>query len=226
MQEMTMDDVLKKRELVSALADGQLRGNELVTAIRLAATEPDAQASWHAYHLAGDVMRSAELCRVSSDEAFMARLRTSLAAESVHDDAPLVAGTETNAARVMHVDGLPAANESNFSWKLVAGFASLAAVVAIAWNAVSTSNSAGGQAELAMSPVSQPAVVAVGAPSQPVSQEPQTQTQVTVAGSPQVMIRDARLDELLFAHRQFGGTSALQMPAGFLRNATFEGPGR
>jgi sigma-E factor negative regulatory protein RseA len=24
------------------------------------------------------------------------------------------------------------------------------------------------------------------------------------------------------AHRQFGGTSALQMPTGFLRNATFE----
>jgi sigma-E factor negative regulatory protein RseA len=28
------------------------------------------------------------------------------------------------------------------------------------------------------------------------------------------------------AHRQFGGASALQMPAGFLRNATFEGPAR
>jgi sigma-E factor negative regulatory protein RseA len=36
------------------------------------------------------------------------------------------------------------------------------------------------------------------------------------------MIRDPRLDALLAAHRQFGGTSALQMPSGFLRNATFE----
>ena len=42
----------------------------------------------------------------------------------------------------------------------------------------------------------------------------------------QVMIRDPRLDELLAAHKQFGSTSALQMPAGFLRNATFESPGR
>ena len=40
------------------------------------------------------------------------------------------------------------------------------------------------------------------------------------------MIRDPQLDELLAAHRQLGGASALQMPAGFLRNATFEGPTR
>jgi len=45
------------------------------------------------------------------------------------------------------------------------------------------------------------------------------------AGQP-VMLRDPRLDELLQAHKQFGSTSALQMPAGFLRNATFEEPSR
>jgi sigma-E factor negative regulatory protein RseA len=51
---------------------------------------------------------------------------------------------------------------------------------------------------------------------------------VAVAGNEgqQVMIRDPRLDELLAAHKQFGSTSALQMPAGFLRNATFETPDR
>lgn len=37
-----------------------------------------------------------------------------------------------------------------------------------------------------------------------------------------VMIRDPHIDALLAAHRQFGGTSALQAPTGFLRNATFE----
>jgi sigma-E factor negative regulatory protein RseA len=51
------------------------------------------------------------------------------------------------------------------------------------------------------------------------------QTELAQAG-PQVMIRDPRLDELLAAHKQFGGASALQMPAGFLRNATFEAPQR
>ena len=38
------------------------------------------------------------------------------------------------------------------------------------------------------------------------------------------MVRDARLEELLAAHKQFGATSALQEPSGFLRNATFEMP--
>jgi sigma-E factor negative regulatory protein RseA len=36
------------------------------------------------------------------------------------------------------------------------------------------------------------------------------------------MIRDPQLDAMLAAHKQFGGASALQMPAGFLRNATFQ----
>ena len=68
------------------------------------------------------------------------------------------------------------------------------------------------------------------------SEEADDSTDVRVAtvddvddSSPEVaslMIRDPHLDELLAAHRQFGGTSALQAPAGFLRNAAFEGPGR
>jgi sigma-E factor negative regulatory protein RseA len=45
-------------------------------------------------------------------------------------------------------------------------------------------------------------------------------------GGSAVLIRDPRLDAFLAAHEQFGGTSALQMPAGFFRNATFEGPTR
>jgi sigma-E factor negative regulatory protein RseA len=38
----------------------------------------------------------------------------------------------------------------------------------------------------------------------------------------QVMLRDPQLDALMAAHQQLGGHSALQMPSGFLRNATFE----
>jgi sigma-E factor negative regulatory protein RseA len=40
-----------------------------------------------------------------------------------------------------------------------------------------------------------------------------------------MMIRDPRLDELMAAHRQLGG-AALVAPAGYLRTATFDGPGR
>jgi sigma-E factor negative regulatory protein RseA len=51
--------------------------------------------------------------------------------------------------------------------------------------------------------------------------------QTAVAGLPEratgMMIRDARLDGYLAAHKQFGGSSALGLPSGFLRNATHEG---
>jgi sigma-E factor negative regulatory protein RseA len=40
------------------------------------------------------------------------------------------------------------------------------------------------------------------------------------------MMRDPRLDQLLQAHRQFGGATALANSSSFLRNATFEGPSR
>ncbi len=46
--------------------------------------------------------------------------------------------------------------------------------------------------------------------------------QVLVVSEQGTMVRDARMQELLAAHKQFGGTSALQAPSGFLRHATFE----
>jgi len=221
-----MDDGLKNRELVSALADGQLRGSDLANVIKLAAGDADAQAAWHVYHLAGDVLRSSELASAACDSAFMERLRTGLATEPVYGDRPELAVTGIEITPVPQAIGQHAANEPDFRWKLVAGFASLAAVGAIGWSAVGALNNTGTRAELARATLlSQPAIVTSAAPAAPQTQT-QTQTQVTVAGSPQVMIRDPRLDELLSAHRQFGGTSALQMPAGFLRNATFESPGR
>jgi len=101
---------------------------------------------------------------------------------------------------------ITAANDPNFRWKLVAGFASLTAVAAVAWTAATT---------LGMKP-EQPQMAAItGAPGT-----------VLAAGERGTMLRDARLDELLAAHRQLGAASALQTPAGFLRNATFEGPAR
>ena len=100
-----------------------------------------------------------------------------------------------------------AANDDLFRWKLLAGVASVAAVAAVAWSVAGSARAPAGPELAAVQPRSQPAVVQTGTPGQG-------------------MIRDPRLDELLAAHRQFGGASALQTPAGFLRNATFEGPSR
>jgi sigma-E factor negative regulatory protein RseA len=88
-------------------------------------------------------------------------------------------------------------------WRWAAGLASLAALSVVGWQLV---------AHLAAS---------TSAPAPQLAQATQP-----VTGEAPHMIRDPRLDQLLAAHQQAGGTSALQMPAGFLRNATFERPAR
>jgi sigma-E factor negative regulatory protein RseA len=87
---------------------------------------------------------------------------------------------------------------------MVVGLASVAVVAVLAWQGFKGSEAPG--AQLAVAPQAG-----------------------TTAGDPDVtpvMIRDPQLDALMAAHRQFGGTSALQMPTGFLRNATFEAGAR
>ena len=219
---MSMNDVLRNRETISALADGQLRGDEFARAVEVALADVDAQATWHAYHLVGDVLRSGERAACAADRGFVTRLQTRLRQEPgrsgpVLADPPVAIDLRADNVRSTGASAsfdarAGAANESGFGWKLVAGFASLAAVAAIGWNALGGLTGATGQPVLAL---------------QAPAAAPAAQSAATLAGGElPVMIRDPRLDELLAAHKQFGGTSALQMPAGFLRNATFEGPAR
>lgn len=198
-------------EQLSALADGQLQGDEFAAALAWAA-EDDGRDTWGVYHLVGDVLRSSDLAR-PVNPAFLSRLRDELAKEAPpqRPQAPVELDPLDHVA--VHLP--EAANASVFRWKMVAGFASLAAVAAIGWASFSQLQGAGGPgAQLAAS--SPERATAQGAPV----------VAVADADGQQVMIRDPRLDELLAAHKQFGSTSALQMPAGFLRNATFETPGR
>ncbi|MDI1268437.1 MAG: sigma-E factor negative regulatory protein [Polaromonas sp.] len=197
----TMKPMTQHSELISALADGQLASGDFARA--LAACEADAQAldSWNTYHLIGDVLRSPELIPHAADTAFVARLRVRLSQEPVLVAAPAL--PEVRHAPAAWTGG-EAANDASFPWKLVAGFASVAAVAAIAWNA--------GAGLLS------PSAVPQLARSEPAAQ------QVLVVSEQGTLVRDARTQELLAAHRQLGGASALQMPSGFLRNATFESP--
>lgn len=202
---------VKMHEQLSALADGQLRGDEFAQAMKLAETQ-EGLATWQMYHLVGDVMRSSELAR-PADLSFLAELRSQLAKE------PGGVGWADGEATQVAPSGAAAAapaNASVFQWKMAAGIASLAAVAAIGWHAFSGQPGAQGAGpQLAVAPA------AVSSPQEPVV----TLAETAVTGQP-VMIRDPRLDELLAAHRQFGSTTSLQMPAGFLRNATFEAPAR
>ena len=83
-------------------------------------------------------------------------------------------------------------------------------VAVVAWQGFQGLASPGPQ--LAVAPLANPSAVSLAQSGAPVA---------AVDAAP-VMIRDPQIDALLAAHRQFGGTSALQTPTGFLRNATFE----
>ena len=218
---MNNDVTTTKREKISALADGQLHGDAFADAMQCAGDE-EGMATWQLYHMVGDVLRSNELARTDGSNLLLARLRDQIAQE------PLVARptalSPEPAMAVVAQAELPAANASVFRWKMVAGVASLAAVAAIGWSSIGVLQGGGS--------VPGPQMASAGAPVIQASQfpvaAPAVAPVVAVAEGEgqQVMIRDPRLDELLAAHKQFGSTSALQMPAGFLRNATFATPSR
>jgi sigma-E factor negative regulatory protein RseA len=193
-----MDKMDENQELISALADGQVRGDALSRAVQLAASPQGLQA-WHAYHVVGEVLRSGRPCVGSPPEAFLERLQQRLRAEPAPSAAPAAL-----AVPAMPATDRPAAND--WLWKLVAGVASVAAVSAVGWNMWGSLGPGSAAPQLAAAPA---AVV-------PVAADPRAAT----------MIRDPRLDQLLAAHRQLGGATALQQSSGFLRNATFEGPAR
>lgn len=205
-----MTNDVNRRERLSALADGQLQGDELVAALAFAAEDEEGRETWQLYHLVGDVLRSPDLAQ-PANPAFMSRLREQLAKEAPPERPHIPVRVDVVAAQLPE-----AANASVFRWKMVAGFASLAAVAAIGWTSLAGLQGvgpSGAGAQLAAAPER---ALTQGAPV----------IAVADAEGQQVMLRDPRLDELLAAHKQFGSTSALQMPAGFLRNATFETPGR
>ncbi|MET0542852.1 MAG: sigma-E factor negative regulatory protein [Variovorax sp.] len=218
------------REQVSALADGQLKGQAFAEAVDHVGAHEELQADWRTWHVVGDVLRSGAHAPCSDSNAFLAKLQQRLAHESPvrapASVAPIV-GTLPKRAEP--------ANEPVFRWKLVAGAASLVAVAAIGWSLASTLGGASTGAQMAQvqslpqQPVQvaqQPAAGSVLAAADPhATSAVAVPTRVQVgSGAPQVMLRDARLDELLAAHQQAGGGS--QMPSTFLRNATFEGPSR
>ena len=222
-----MTDDLKNKELLSALVDGELYGDELRQAVAWA-EESEGHASWQLYHLVGDVLRSPELAHHSQHD-LLSGLRAQLAQEpplSLQSAAleQLAPAQPPLTSAVSSLVRDPVANASVFRWKVAAGFASVAAVAAMGWNLVVVP--AGNSSQLAQAPVAQPASVqlAQGASSGPMMSVPQADGSVIAVATgngSEVILRDPRLDELLAAHRQFGSKASLQMPADFLRNASF-----
>jgi sigma-E factor negative regulatory protein RseA len=190
-------------ERVCDLMDGHDADGIRARAFDALLADRQAIETWHAYHVIGDVLRSPEFAPAKSDHAFLERLERRLALEPVR---PVVAEIGLTAK----VTALPSANASVFRWKMLSGVACVALVGVLG---VSMWGQLGSPVEAQM------AVQATA--------EPQAAANLVTAGSGAgAMLRDPHLDELMAAHRQLGGHSALSVPAGFVRNATFEGPAR
>lgn len=219
------NDEREQLERISALADGQLAGDELAQTMAWVASSEEARVSWHAYHVIGDALRSADLTDCSRDRVFAARLRERLtrldpigtpvdAGEAAGSDGavamPLPGQPTPVVAPVVADTAVRGANDAVVRWKWLTAAASLMAVAVLGWHLGQVNT--GASTQLAAAPSAGGSAMSGGV--------------AAAAPEPAVMLRDPRLDELLAAHRRFGGASALQMPAGFLRNATFEQPGR
>jgi sigma-E factor negative regulatory protein RseA len=199
------DSLIEKNALVSALVDGQLRDTEFAQAMALLDDSAEARQRWHSYHVVGDAMRTGQVDVRPHEADFVLRLRAKLQQEPSLLDLQLAPDQAKNHAALTDTTR-PSGNDR--WWRLVVGLASVAMVTVVAWQGFQGLMNPGTQ--LAVASRTSSATVTLA------------QSGATAGSAAQVMIRDPKIDALLSAHRQFGGTSALQTPTGFLRNATFE----
>ncbi|MFT3856779.1 MAG: sigma-E factor negative regulatory protein [Aquabacterium sp.] len=77
------NDSESAREALSALADGEAQSPEVARACAAWKDDPEARATWHAYQLIGDVMRSEDLAESSGTDSFLKNFRERMAQEPV-----------------------------------------------------------------------------------------------------------------------------------------------
>ncbi len=203
---------ISKAERISILMDGELSAKDCSHVLGEMVADTHSIDTWHVYQVVGDVLRSPDLAPRQDELAFWEKLELRLALEprrpSVVADADMPSAL--NGIPLVKSDiEKPVANAPVFRWKLLAGVACSALVAVVGgslWNQGGFDH-AGAVAKVKPILPDAAAVVAAKSPAGP-------------------MLRDPHLDELMAAHRQLGGHSALQVPAGFLRNATYEGVGK
>ena len=195
------------REQLSALMDGECSSHEMAELSRALADSKEWQQTWHDFEAVGCALRAhahgVAAPVLTPPSAFVQGVMARVQAEAP-PLAPQQAAAEFKASH-----SRTAANDAVFRWKLVASVATMAAVLSVAWQVGGVADPVG--AQIAAAPAStEQTKVASAAAWQPVQ---------TAQGA---MLRNPELDALMAAHRQYGGITALQMPAGFLRTATFD----
>jgi len=199
---------------LSALMDGELVASEVARACSTWRDSGEARASWHAYHLIGDVLRSDDLAADPGHDAeFLAAFRQRLAQEPVILAPAAVASVGVTATKKRHLTwAAPAA--------VAAGFMAVAGVLVVTQMSGAPS---GEQLEAAAAPRLVGGAGVVRVSEGPASASAGESSVVVLDGQ---LIRDARLDEYLAAHKKFGGSSVLGGPSGFMHKAAVTSSGR
>ena len=187
---------------LSAAADGQ--ADALGAACLAWRNDPGARATWHAYHLIGDVLRSHEMATPPErDAAFLKRLRDRLA------DEPVVMAPSPVA--------VPAVRRAASSWlvpaAVAAGFVVVAGVLVVSRVSAPTAPQVSETLAAAPSPAG---VTRVSSSALALSGQP--------AQGDATLIRDARLDEFLRAHQAARGGMAVAVPGSALRRVDAQLP--
>ncbi len=206
------------RATMSAWADGQVDAGD--AALALWAADGEARRSWHAYQLIGDVLRSEELAgSPGRDEALLQRVRLRLAQESAIVAPSGDVTPRQSAARTLRRRWSIGAAAAGFV--MVAGVASVMQrgvdEVPVASRAVASEPA---QAVVIAAPEAMPGRLARVSQAAPAPTGPAASTR-TASGAPGAsaadpqwrmldgqVIRDARLDAYLRAHRGTGSVPA------------------
>ena len=176
---------------ISALMDGEVAAHEVSSAVELA-KDGEGAAHWREYQLIGDVLRSEDLLNTRSSEDFLSRFSAKLDAEP-HLLVPAVAQRAKTQERHRFLVS-PA-------WvrRIMPTTAVAAAVAAVSWVVVPQLRGPADGAD------GSPALVAKA------TQAASAQALTVAATDNTPMIRDARLDEYLSAHRQ-SATNGMVVP--------------
>jgi sigma-E factor negative regulatory protein RseA len=221
-------------ERLSALADGQLERDAAAALCAAWSRESAARSTWHTYHLIGDVLRSEDLAADPvRDAVFLASVRKRLASEPVvlapaSPSMRKVIGREAQAPEAVPARG---AGHGGLSWRAPSAVA--AAFVAVAGVFMFTRSVQPPVAAevIAAVPLGAPGALApttgsINLPEADLRRAAVDAASMRGSRPDGRLIRDARLDSYLAAHKQFAGSSALGVASPLIRNVTVESADR
>ena len=209
-------DQKNARQALSELVDGELDSAGVGRTCAAWREDGGLRETWHAYHLIGDVLRSDDLASAGRHDAeFLDKLRGRLAKE------PVVLAPERAADATPEAMPAQAAGAARRRWwpapvAVAAGFMAVAGVLVVTRVA--------GPMGTGTSPSMVALTSAQAVASAPaIAEEP---VEVTSVGPDARLVRDARLDRYLAAHKQYGSSAGVNVPGVMLRNATTFAPER